>query len=194
MIRPRSRTESGGKGARTRTRLIDAAHALFLEKGIAATSMQEIAARAGVTTGAIYGGFAGKDDLVLAVGAAKSIRIEPILTPGEPLRDRLRAIGAAVAANAAAMAGYVGVVLEFRLRALGDGDLRARLAAMAQGRHAGAAQRWFADTPAADLPMPPEQLALALDALITGLMIERALAPTLVTDEVIVRAIGALAG
>lgn len=45
----------------------DAAMRAFVRKGIAATTMQEIAAEAGVSAGAIYRYFDGKDELVRSV-------------------------------------------------------------------------------------------------------------------------------
>ncbi len=51
----------------TRLRLLAAAAELFGERGIAATSVEEIAEAAGFSRGAFYSNFADKDDLVLAV-------------------------------------------------------------------------------------------------------------------------------
>jgi AcrR family transcriptional regulator len=53
--------------AETRDRLLDAATILFAETGFSGTSVAAIAKRAGVTTGAIYSNFAGKDELFAAV-------------------------------------------------------------------------------------------------------------------------------
>jgi AcrR family transcriptional regulator len=53
--------------AETRDRLLDAATSLFAETGFSGTSVVAIANRAGVTTGAIYSNFAGKDELFAAV-------------------------------------------------------------------------------------------------------------------------------
>src|SRR5688572_13508544 len=50
----------------TRTRLIDAAATVFAEKGYDRAGVQEISRRAGLTTGAIYGRFAGKAELLQA--------------------------------------------------------------------------------------------------------------------------------
>jgi AcrR family transcriptional regulator len=50
----------------TRDRLIQAAAAVFAEKGYDGAGVQEIARRAGFTTGAIYGRFRGKAELLLA--------------------------------------------------------------------------------------------------------------------------------
>ena len=48
----------------TRARLVEAAAAVFAEKGYDRAGVQEIARRAGLTTGAIYGRFTGKADLL----------------------------------------------------------------------------------------------------------------------------------
>src|SRR5205814_10015529 len=50
----------------TRERLIEAAAQVFAEKGYDRAGVQEISRRAGLTTGAIYGRFAGKAELLQA--------------------------------------------------------------------------------------------------------------------------------
>ena len=50
----------------TRARLLEAAAAVFAEKGYDGAGVAEIAKRAGYTTGAIYGRFRGKAELLLA--------------------------------------------------------------------------------------------------------------------------------
>ena len=50
----------------TRDRLIEAAAQVFAEKGYDRAGVQEISRRAGLTTGAIYGRFAGKAELLQA--------------------------------------------------------------------------------------------------------------------------------
>jgi AcrR family transcriptional regulator len=54
---------------RTRRALLDAARVLFGARGYDATKMEDVSARAGVTTGALYNLFAGKRDLFAAVYA-----------------------------------------------------------------------------------------------------------------------------
>ena len=56
----------------TRERLLNAAAEVFAEKGYDRAGVQEIAHRAGFTTGAIYGRFRGKADLLLAAMEAQS--------------------------------------------------------------------------------------------------------------------------
>jgi AcrR family transcriptional regulator len=54
--------------ARTRQRIVDATRELHGEQGIAATSWDDIAARAGVGVGTVYRHFPSLDDLVPACG------------------------------------------------------------------------------------------------------------------------------
>jgi AcrR family transcriptional regulator len=56
----------------TRDRLVAAAAAVFAEKGYDRAGVQEIARRAGFTTGAIYGRFRGKAELLLAAIEAQT--------------------------------------------------------------------------------------------------------------------------
>ena len=56
----------------TRERLLTAAAEVFAEKGYDRAGVQEIAHRAGFTTGAIYGRFRGKADLLLAAMESQS--------------------------------------------------------------------------------------------------------------------------
>jgi len=53
--------------ARTRAALVDAARQVFARKGFDGASLDEIAATAGYTRGAIYKHFRGKEDLLFAV-------------------------------------------------------------------------------------------------------------------------------
>jgi AcrR family transcriptional regulator len=86
------------KGARPRE-LLDAALALFVEKGFAGSRADDIAARAGVSKGTLYLYFASKDDLLkqlIADGFSFHVAIETRETAddaasGELLRDALTA-------------------------------------------------------------------------------------------------------
>ena len=63
------RRRQADRSARTRAALVGAARELFAERGFAATSRDEIAARAGVTRGALYHHFDSKTALAAAVVA-----------------------------------------------------------------------------------------------------------------------------
>jgi AcrR family transcriptional regulator len=82
----------------TRERLLTAAAEVFAEKGYDRAGVQEIARRAGFTTGAIYGRFRGKADLLLAaIGSQSHDEFEELFaeyaTQGKPL-DILHTVGA----------------------------------------------------------------------------------------------------
>ncbi|HEX2123426.1 MAG TPA: TetR family transcriptional regulator [Thermoanaerobaculia bacterium] len=54
------------KAEETRTRILDTALRLFRQRGFAETTMRDVAAEAGVATGAAYYYFRSKEDLVMA--------------------------------------------------------------------------------------------------------------------------------
>jgi AcrR family transcriptional regulator len=55
------------KQEQTRQQLLDAAARVFARRGYQSASVEEIAAEAGFTTGAVYSNFAGKEELFLAL-------------------------------------------------------------------------------------------------------------------------------
>jgi TetR/AcrR family transcriptional regulator, repressor of the mexAB-oprM multidrug resistance operon len=68
---------------KTRSAILEAAEALFLEKGVAHTSLEHIARHAGVTRGAVYWHFANKADLFNAM-------LNQVRLPPEQLAERMR--------------------------------------------------------------------------------------------------------
>lgn len=60
----RTRLSREEKRQQTRSRLLEAAHALFAAKGLEATSVDEIAAAAGYTRGAFYANYTSKLDVM----------------------------------------------------------------------------------------------------------------------------------
>jgi AcrR family transcriptional regulator len=61
----RKRLSRADSRERTSQRLLDAAQKLIAKKGLAATSVEDIAAAAGYTRGAFYSNFGGKNDLFI---------------------------------------------------------------------------------------------------------------------------------
>src|SRR5438067_13611060 len=64
------------KGQRTRALILDSALALFAEKGYAATTMRDIAGRAGCSLGLAYRYYARKEDLILAFYERWALELE----------------------------------------------------------------------------------------------------------------------
>ena len=72
-----SRTRTRPTRDATRERLFEAAARVFDERGIGGASLEAIAAAAGLTRGAVYSNFGGKDELIIAMledHVARSVR------------------------------------------------------------------------------------------------------------------------
>lgn len=82
------------KGTLTRQVIQKAALALFLEQGYHATSMRQIAKRAGIAVGGIYNHFAGKDEIFqeLIIVEHPYLKILPIVqsAPGNSTEEFVR--------------------------------------------------------------------------------------------------------
>lgn len=85
--------ETLSKGERTRQAVLDAACELFLNQGYSATSMRQIADKAGIALGGIYNHFASKDEIFQQLVIAKHpyVQIFPILhnVPGDTAEEFL---------------------------------------------------------------------------------------------------------
>ncbi len=64
------------KGERTALRILDAAEALFAEKGFAGTTLRDVATRVGIQTPSLYNHFPGKESLY---GAVLERSLSPVL-------------------------------------------------------------------------------------------------------------------
>ena len=109
-MRPKS-----GKRARTRAKLIGAAVAVIGEKGYERAALEKIAARAGMTRGAVYGNFKNKEELFLALIASRWKPIVPPLKPGARLKEQLHILGEAVAKEAQARRSQAAAATAFQL-------------------------------------------------------------------------------
>ncbi|MCB1607322.1 MAG: TetR/AcrR family transcriptional regulator [Xanthomonadales bacterium] len=98
---PESSTKADGKGRRRKearpAELVDAAFSLFLEKGFAATRIEDVAARAGVGKGTLYLYYQSKEQLLQAAveqlllprfGDLQALIADPDLSAAEQL-DRV---------------------------------------------------------------------------------------------------------
>jgi AcrR family transcriptional regulator len=76
-------TLSDGRAARreqSRTRIVEAATALFADNGFAATSVDDVAAAAGVSKGTVFYGFTSKDALFVVVMEGVVERVVELMT------------------------------------------------------------------------------------------------------------------
>src|SRR5215471_1324325 len=86
------RKPKGDKRQRTRSKLLEAARQLVREKGYEQTTLENVAKRAGMTTGAIYGNFRNREELFVALGQAFWPDIKPKVKPGAGLSEIMRAL------------------------------------------------------------------------------------------------------
>jgi AcrR family transcriptional regulator len=166
--------------ARTRARLLDAAEEVFVEKGIGAASVEEIAARAGYTRGAVYANFADKDALFAAVLEARlARRTDEIVAMAEKARSPLELIARlrTEAASDRDTARWFVLYNEFWLQAVRDPDARARLVAYERAERAQLerAVRWQYEQAKVTPTFPVELAALVVHSLDRGMFMARLL-------------------
>jgi AcrR family transcriptional regulator len=168
----------------TRDDLIAAADRLFVSGGFHATSLDQIAAEAGYTKGAVYSNFASKEDLFFAVyerraAAAEAQMLE--LFEGD-VADGLHRLAADTSGRVNRDDGWLAVFFEFWAHVIRHPELRGRFAAIhrrLQDPAAGALERVAAER-GVELPEAPLPLAVATGAMQIGLALERLTQPEVV--------------
>jgi AcrR family transcriptional regulator len=189
----RRRQPKGDKRDRTRAKLLEAARSLIREKGYENTTLEDIAEKAGMTTGAIYGNFKNRDELFISLGQAYWPPIKPQVTPGSSFPEILHAMAEATIAaipdrGAAAVGRLTGLAYT-----LTHEEMRAQVKEITAQSYAFGEQWLRAVTKEEDLPMPADQLVRVLHAMTEGLVFQRLITPELVPDEIFRAAFGALA-
>ena len=175
--------------ARTREALLDAAARLFARDGFAGARVEEIAEEAGVTTGALYAQFAGKEALFLAVYEKyASQRVREVGEAGRAAPSpalTMRAGADQWMARFDAQPWGLRLHMEFAEYAQRDPELREDFAVRA-GAVRNAIARVIEEQAAAaggELPMPVDSLAAVLRGLGLGLAMERRVDPDAVPPE-----------
>ncbi len=189
---PRGRPK-GDKRARTRAKLIEAARDLVREKGYDQTTLDEVARRAGMTSGAIYGNFENRDALFVALGQTYWPPIKPRIKAGSSFAEKMRALAEATIAAIPDRRVVAAGRLTGMAYALTHEALRAQVHSVTAASYAGGAA-WLRTIAADDdLPMPPNILVCVIHALTEGLLFQRFMTPDLVPDEAFYAAFAALA-
>lgn len=183
---------AGGKRARTRARLIDAAFEVVMEKGFASASLDEIAARAGMTKGAIYSNFADKADLMFQAAMRGALKTEPAYDPGVPLKAQFRELGRSVLALLPRARGRERVQAEFQLYVASEPEVARRMAGM-QTRFFDEMTQLLERGYGEELAVPARSLVLAAQALSTGFVHQYLVTPEEVTEPAVIAAFEALA-
>ncbi len=183
----------GDKRARTRAKLLAAARELIREVGHERTTLREVARRAGMTSGAIYGNFRDREDLFIALADAYWPPIKPQFPANPTFAELMRGLADALIdalpdRRLAAAGRLTGMAY-----ALNHEAMRERVREITtRSYEAGAAWLKTAADPR-DLPMPADTLVRVLHALIEGLTFQRLLTPELFPDDVIYAAFAAFA-
>ena len=182
------RTEHRGTA---RERLLDAAAEVFAERGYRATTVDDIAAAAGLTKGAVYWNFEGKEALFSALIEERVDRRARALmgvTEHSPREtDTAPIVSRGISSFADEQQALVLLLQEYWLLAVRDDELRSayverqralrdQLAAALEARHR---------TTGVPLTFPAERLATGIIAMASGLAQERIADPQNVPDELL---------
>jgi AcrR family transcriptional regulator len=184
--------------AHTRERLLAAARSAFASSGFHGASVEDIASRAGFSTGALYSNFDGKEDLFL------------VLMERE-IEEHSREIAKAVAERSSVAERATGgaqrwmtmierepelllLFMEFWAYGVRDADVRPKVAArFAQVRRL--LTKLIQDGVREfdlQLALPAEQLAVAVDALADGIARQKLADPSAVPDDLMGRVLALL--
>src|SRR3954452_17211846 len=171
-------TSRARQKAATREALLAAGRTVFVRDGYLRASLDRVAAEAGVTKGAVYGNFATKADLFLAIyetrSAARAELIAGAAAAAADLEDLRRRMVDDWRHVVERERGWSLLLIEFWVHAAREPKLRTRLrSAHLQGREAiTAALTTVAKRDGAKLQMPAVKLATAVMALGNGLNLE----------------------
>ena len=184
--------QPGGKRARTRAALAAAALEVVAEKGFAAASLDEIAARAGMTKGAVYSNFRSKGELLLVAMQVRGFSLGTRLPADASLRERLDEMADGIVHMVVRARDEGRLLVEFQLYALGDPDLRQEIASMYAEVFTGGAA-FLAGVEGLKPGLSPRHLAVAIQSMVLGLTMQSIMSPDEVTPEAIRAALDGLA-
>lgn len=170
----------------TRRRLVEAAAAVFTERGFARASLEEISARAGFTRGAFHWHFESKEELLLAV---MTDRMRSAIAGKDQV---VRAVGSPLGFNKAQRTGsqrrsrddrrrWALLTMEFWLLAARDTALGKSAAQLKEELREATARQVteLAGDAAASLPLPARTIASGLMALDDGFALQELLDPSI---------------
>jgi AcrR family transcriptional regulator len=173
-----------------RRRILEAAIEVFLERGFAGASLDEIAATAGFSKGAVYSNFEDKDALFLALADEEfSWRLDQLRAaleeaPEDP-EAGAEAAGLSMMRALAAHQRLHVLFSEFRVHADRNPRTRRRFAQRRAEVRATLADTVtaYAERAEVELTMPADHVATVLLALTNGLALERLGQPEAVPNE-----------
>ncbi len=184
----------------TREELVAAAAKVFARRGYHQATVEEIAAEAGFSTGAVYSNFDGKEELFLALAdrqvEARTAAIEAVASAAEREGDAGVEAADRVRAFLESDPDWPLLFYEFWSLSVRNPDLQGELA-----KRRDAIRDALADTLARvatelgfELRFPAPLLATAIAASLNGLAFERAADPEALPDEVFAEFVSAVLG
>ena len=175
---PKKRLSRGESQAQTRTRLIETARQLFVERGYGGTSIRDIADRAGYSQGAFYSNFASKEDVLLELlkghMEAEGAQLSQVMESGGRTPEQIFAELESWAATLNADASWSMLSIELQLHANRSPTFAAKYQTVWEAHRArlgGVVGKLFA-TLGRTPPAEPEELAAAFMALTHGLALQ----------------------
>ncbi len=171
----------------TRQHLLEAAATVFSREGFHGASLDEVAAAAGFTKGAVYSNFKSKDDLFVAVLDDRVRRqfdaLEDLIAEQPDAEAHLSEIRQLISTDSWD-SGFSVLYLEFVLYAARNPDARETLAAhfrrVREAFEQLIARQW--ERLGIEPDIPPRSVALIGTALMDGLATYRLIEPDAITD------------
>jgi AcrR family transcriptional regulator len=181
----------------TRARLLDAAETLFGDRGIHRTSLDEIAAAAGLTKGAIYANFGSKKELVGAI-LARKLAIDDGTEPHAPspsVPEWADHLGATYELNVdrPEIRRFAMAFVELWLYGMRDEASRAQVGQWFRTVRAGNAAE-VAELAGDGLPLPADRIAALVLALDIGVGLQHWLDPEAVPADTYTAGLRAILG
>jgi AcrR family transcriptional regulator len=173
----------------TRRCLLDAAGRVFARRGLAQASVDEIAADAGFTKGAVYANFGSKDELFLEMlDAMFALRLEEMdraLSTDEPPEAQARVAARDFIDHLAMDPEWGRLFFEAGLQASRDQAFRVKLVSRYAAMRERMAEilRRRAEAGGFDPGVPFDQLATMVFAMANGVGFERLVEPEAVPDD-----------
>ncbi len=172
----------------TQQRLLDAALHVIARKGLAATSVEDIAAQAGYTRGAFYSNFRGKNDLFIELlrrdQQRTNERMNALLATGLPpgqLELQLKHFYSQMYLDNECFLNWT----EAHMLAARDAKFRTRLNALLLEKRDAIADFivQFCERVGMPPPAPPEQMAMGFISLVQGVRLFRISSPQEMASE-----------
>lgn len=192
MSPKRKRESRAEKQARTRAELLTTAAKVFARRGYNGASVEEIAEEAGYSHGAVYSNFDGKADLFLAVfeeymaeRARELAATQVDIGADAPLEVRARALADQWMERFAGDRESFVLHMEFIAHAGRDPELAGRFGSRSAALREAVSHyiAGYAEESGAELPLPPDDLALVMRALGIGLAVEALVSPDAVRQD-----------